>query len=109
MDVRARGQNLSVMVKKKLWQTFCTSEWPAFGVGWCPRNFRFTHHQGREGHCVSGRTGSTPRPTAVHHGVGGFGEILSPVGPAVPPTPSSRLQDPGCPRECCERDTEATA
>ena len=36
MDVRARGQNLSVMVKKKLWQTFCTSEWPAFGVGWPP-------------------------------------------------------------------------
>ena len=36
MDVRARGQNLSVMVKKKLWQTFCTSEWPAFGVGWLP-------------------------------------------------------------------------
>ena len=36
MDVRARGQNLSVTVKKKLWQTFCTSEWPAFWVGWPP-------------------------------------------------------------------------
>jgi hypothetical protein len=36
MDIRARGWNLSVMVKKKPWQTFCTSEWPAFGVGWPP-------------------------------------------------------------------------
>ena len=35
-DIRLRGQNLSVTVKKKLWQTFCTSEWPAFGVGWPP-------------------------------------------------------------------------
>ena len=33
MDVRARGQNLSVMVKKKPWLTFCSWEWPAFGVG----------------------------------------------------------------------------
>ena len=34
MDVRARGLNLSVMVKKKPWLTFCSWEWPAFGVGW---------------------------------------------------------------------------
>lgn len=34
MDVTARGRNLSVTVKKNPWQTFCTSEWPAFGVGW---------------------------------------------------------------------------
>lgn len=33
-DVRARGQNLSVKVKKKPWMTFCSSEWPVFGVGW---------------------------------------------------------------------------
>ena len=33
-DVRARGQNLSVIVKRKPWLTFCSSEWPAFGVGW---------------------------------------------------------------------------
>ena len=33
-DVRARGRNLSVIVKKKPWLTFCSSEWPAFGVGW---------------------------------------------------------------------------
>ena len=33
-DVRARGRNLSVRVKKKPWLTFCSSEWPAFGVGW---------------------------------------------------------------------------
>jgi hypothetical protein len=35
-DVRARGQNLSVIVKKKPWQSYCTSEWPTFGVGWPP-------------------------------------------------------------------------
>ena len=29
-----RGQNLSVKVKKKPWMTFCSSEWPVFGVGW---------------------------------------------------------------------------
>jgi hypothetical protein len=33
-DVRARGQNLSIIVKKKPWQSYCTSEWPTFGVGW---------------------------------------------------------------------------
>jgi hypothetical protein len=36
-DIRARGQNLSVIVKKKPWLTFCSSEWPAFGVGWPPK------------------------------------------------------------------------
>ena len=35
-DVRARGQNLSVIVKKKPWQSYCTLEWPTFGVGWPP-------------------------------------------------------------------------
>ena len=35
-DVRARGQNLSVIVKKKPWHAYCTSEWHAFGVGWPP-------------------------------------------------------------------------
>ena len=62
-------------------------------------NFRFTHYQGCEGCCVSGRTRSTPRPIAIHHCVGGFGEIPSPVGPTVPPTLSPWLQDPGCLRE----------
>ena len=33
-DVRARGQNLSVIVKKKPWHAYCTSEWHTFGVGW---------------------------------------------------------------------------
>jgi hypothetical protein len=32
-DVRASERNLSVMVKKKPWLTFCSWEWPAFGVG----------------------------------------------------------------------------
>lgn len=50
----------------------------------------------------SGRIGITPRPTAIHHSVGGFGTIPTPVGPTIPPTPLSRLQDPACPRECCE-------
>ena len=35
-DIRARRRNLSVIVKKKPWQTYCTSEWPTFGVGWPP-------------------------------------------------------------------------
>lgn len=33
------GQTLNqwtVEVKKKKWQTFCSSEWPMFGVGWPP-------------------------------------------------------------------------
>jgi hypothetical protein len=33
-DVRARGRNLSVIVKKEPWMTFCSSEWPVFGVYW---------------------------------------------------------------------------
>ena len=33
-DVRASERNLSVMVKKKPWLTFCSWEWPAVGVGW---------------------------------------------------------------------------
>lgn len=33
-DVRVRGWNISVIVKKKPWLTFCSSEWPSFGVGW---------------------------------------------------------------------------
>ena len=40
-DVRARGQNLSVKVKKKPWMTFCSSEWPVFGVGWPPEHFTY--------------------------------------------------------------------
>ena len=24
------------MVKKKPWQSYCTSDWPTFGVGWPP-------------------------------------------------------------------------
>ena len=35
-DVRARGQNLSIVVKKKPWQSYCTLEWPTFRVGWPP-------------------------------------------------------------------------
>ena len=37
MEVRARGQNWSVTIKKKPWQTVCSSEWPGFGVGWPSR------------------------------------------------------------------------
>lgn len=33
MDVRARGRNPSVVVKKQPWLTYCSSEWPTFGVG----------------------------------------------------------------------------
>lgn len=35
-EVKTRAQNLSVAVKKGQWQTYCTSEWPTFGVGWPP-------------------------------------------------------------------------
>uniref|UniRef100_A0A5F9D197 CCHC-type domain-containing protein n=1 Tax=Oryctolagus cuniculus TaxID=9986 RepID=A0A5F9D197_RABIT len=35
-DVRARGSNLSLLIKKAKWQTFCASEWPALGVDWPP-------------------------------------------------------------------------
>ena len=37
MEVRARGQNWSLTIKKKPWQTVCSSEWPGFGVGWPSR------------------------------------------------------------------------
>ncbi|XP_076562307.1 uncharacterized protein LOC143433965 [Arvicanthis niloticus] len=33
-DVRGVAHNNSVDVKKGKWQTFCTSEWPTFSVGW---------------------------------------------------------------------------
>lgn len=35
-DVRTRAHNLSVEIRKGKWQTFCSSEWPTFGVGWPP-------------------------------------------------------------------------
>lgn len=33
-DVMTRANNLSFNVKKGPWQTFCSSKWPAFSVGW---------------------------------------------------------------------------
>lgn len=33
-DVKARGRNLSVELKKGKLVTFCRSEWPSFGLGW---------------------------------------------------------------------------
>ncbi|XP_062054794.1 uncharacterized protein LOC133765170 [Lepus europaeus] len=39
-DVRERARHLSVEVKRKQWAKFCSSEWPAFEVGW-PRNGTF--------------------------------------------------------------------
>ena len=33
-DVKSRARSLSVEVKKGPWQTFCSSEWPTFGVSW---------------------------------------------------------------------------
>jgi hypothetical protein len=33
-EVRSRAYNLLVEIKKGPWQTFRTSEWPAFDVGW---------------------------------------------------------------------------
>ena len=35
-DVRARANNLSLLVKKSKLITFCSAEWPAFQVGWPP-------------------------------------------------------------------------
>ncbi|XP_059028525.1 LOW QUALITY PROTEIN: uncharacterized protein LOC131830193 [Mustela lutreola] len=39
-DVQIRANNLSVEIKKRKWQTLCTSEWPTFNVGW-PRDGTF--------------------------------------------------------------------
>nr|XP_027807801.1 uncharacterized protein LOC114105480 [Marmota flaviventris] len=33
-DVQVGADNLSVTIKKKKWQTLCTSEWPTFNTGW---------------------------------------------------------------------------
>lgn len=35
-EVKNRVHNLLVKVRKGPWQTFCTSEWPTFEVGWSP-------------------------------------------------------------------------
>ncbi|XP_054571379.1 uncharacterized protein LOC129148940 [Eptesicus fuscus] len=35
-EVKGRAQNLSLVIKKSKWQTFCSSEWPNFKVGWPP-------------------------------------------------------------------------
>jgi hypothetical protein len=32
-DVKTRAYNISVEVRKRPWQTFCSSEWPTFRVG----------------------------------------------------------------------------
>ncbi|CAD7691739.1 unnamed protein product [Nyctereutes procyonoides] len=40
-EVAGRAHNLSVEVRRRRWVTFCSSEWPAFNVGW-PRNGAFT-------------------------------------------------------------------
>ncbi|CAD7679015.1 unnamed protein product [Nyctereutes procyonoides] len=39
-EVAGRAHNLSVEVTRRRWVTFCSSEWPAFNVGW-PRNGTF--------------------------------------------------------------------
>ncbi|XP_075802665.1 uncharacterized protein LOC142834261, partial [Microtus pennsylvanicus] len=39
-DVQATAKNQSMDVRKKRWVTFCTSEWPAFNIGW-PRDGTF--------------------------------------------------------------------
>ncbi|CAD7666136.1 unnamed protein product [Nyctereutes procyonoides] len=39
-EVAGRAHNLSVEVRRRRWVTFCSSEWPAFNVGW-PRNGAF--------------------------------------------------------------------
>ena len=39
-EVKDRANNLSVEVRKKKWQTLCSSEWPTFDVGW-PRDGTF--------------------------------------------------------------------
>lgn len=33
-EVKGRGRDLSVEIKKGPWRTFCSSEWPAFNIGW---------------------------------------------------------------------------
>jgi hypothetical protein len=33
-DVQRIASNQSVDVKKRRWVTFCSAEWPTFGVGW---------------------------------------------------------------------------
>ncbi|XP_012584853.1 PREDICTED: bromodomain-containing protein 4-like [Condylura cristata] len=33
-EVDDRARNLSLVIKKRKWWTFCTSEWPTLGVGW---------------------------------------------------------------------------
>ncbi|KAK1338203.1 hypothetical protein QTO34_001317 [Cnephaeus nilssonii] len=33
-EVKGRGRDLSVEIKKGPWRTFCSSEWPTFNIGW---------------------------------------------------------------------------
>ena len=37
-EVKDRANNLLVEVRRKKWQTLCTSEWPTLDVGW-PQDF----------------------------------------------------------------------
>ena len=39
-DVSKRASNQTLEVKKKKWQSLCSSEWPTFNVGW-PRDGTF--------------------------------------------------------------------
>ncbi|CAD7687983.1 unnamed protein product [Nyctereutes procyonoides] len=39
-EVAGRAHNVLVEVRRRRWVTFCSSEWPAFNVGW-PRNGTF--------------------------------------------------------------------
>ena len=35
-EIKTRAHNLSVDIRKRFWRTFCSTEWPAFDVGWPP-------------------------------------------------------------------------
>lgn len=85
-DVRARGRNLSVIVKKQPWLTYCSSEWPTFGVGW-PSVGTFDLPTIRAVKVIVFQEGAGSHPD---RSMGRFGTIPTPMGPPIHPAPSSR-------------------
>lgn len=92
-DVRARGQNLSVKVKKKPWMTFCSSEWPVFGVGW-PAEGTFYLPTIRAVKAIVFQEGPGSHPDQQLYIM-----VPTPVGSPIPPASPPWHQDSSHPRK----------
>ena len=100
-DVRARGRNLSVRVKKKPWQTYCTSEWPTFGVAWPPKGtFDLPTIRAVKAIVFQEGPGSHPDQQPYITVWEDLAQFPPCMGSSISPTPMSRYQGFDGPREC---------